>query len=121
MPVLDYICARARKMDQSLSMHFVKKVLELVHGPYSRKFVEGMEQMVQEIIEVIKKTDTEPVVRAWIDEVLAQPIDIEMHTPPPPPPPSVPHHPHHQHHSSTSSSASESNTTPMSTASDMML
>lgn len=66
MPVLDYIQVRARKMDQSLSMHFVKKVLEMVRGPYSKKFIEGMSQMIEEIVEVIKKTDTEPVVRAWL-------------------------------------------------------
>lgn len=66
MPVLDYIQVRARKMDQSLSMHFVKKVLEMVRGPYSKKFIEGMSQMIEEIVEVIKKTDTEAVVRAWL-------------------------------------------------------
>ncbi|KAG0325681.1 Negative elongation factor C/D, partial [Podila humilis] len=66
MPVLDYIQVRARKMDQSLSMHFVKKVLEMVRGPYSKKFIEGMSQMIEEIVEVIKKTDTEPIVRAWL-------------------------------------------------------
>ncbi|KAF9357745.1 Negative elongation factor C/D [Mortierella sp. AD094] len=82
MPVLDYIQVRARKMDQSLSMHFVKKVLEMVRGPYSRKFIEGMGQMTQEIVEVIKKTDAEPIVRAWIDEVVAQPSDLEIQTPP---------------------------------------
>ncbi|KAF9090177.1 Negative elongation factor C/D [Mortierella sp. AD031] len=82
MPVLDYIRARARKMDQSLSMHFVKRVLEMVCGPYSKKFIEGMGQMIQEIVEVIKKTDTEPIVRAWIDEVVLQPVDVEMQTPP---------------------------------------
>lgn len=65
-PVLDYIQARARKMDQSLSMHFVKRVLEMVSGPYSKKFIEGMGQMIQEIAEVIKKSDAEPIVRAWI-------------------------------------------------------
>ncbi|KAG0368208.1 TH1 protein [Gamsiella multidivaricata] len=81
MPVLDYIQARARKMDQSLSMHFVKKVLEMVRGPYSKKFIEGMGQMIQEIVEVIKKTDTEPIVRAWIDEVVSQPSE-ETQTPP---------------------------------------
>ncbi|KAG0023249.1 Negative elongation factor C/D [Entomortierella chlamydospora] len=82
MPVLDYIQLRARKMDQSLSMHFVKKVLEMVRGPYSRKFIEGMGQMTQEIVEVIKKTDAEPIVRAWIDEVVAQSSDLEIQTPP---------------------------------------
>ncbi|KAF9332841.1 Negative elongation factor C/D [Podila minutissima] len=82
MPVLDYIQVRARKMDQSLSMHFVKKVLEMVRGPYSKKFIEGMSQMIEEIVEVIKKTDTEPVVRAWLDEVASQPDDFEMATPP---------------------------------------
>lgn len=70
MPVLDYIRVRARKMDQSLSMHFVKRVLEMVSGPYSKKFIEGMGQMIQEIVEVIKKTDTEPIVRAWIGKLL---------------------------------------------------
>ncbi|KAG0362128.1 Negative elongation factor C/D [Podila minutissima] len=82
MPVLDYIQVRARKMDQSLSMHFVKKVLEMVRGPYSKKFIEGMSQMIEEIVEVIKKTDTEPVVRSWLDEVASQPDDFEMATPP---------------------------------------
>ncbi|KAF9115158.1 Negative elongation factor C/D [Mortierella sp. AM989] len=82
MPVLDYIQLRARKMDQSLSMHFVKRVLEMVRGPYSRKFIEGMGHMTQEIVEVIKKTDAEPIVRAWIDEVVAQPSDTEMQAPP---------------------------------------
>ncbi|KAI1318446.1 Negative elongation factor C/D [Mortierella claussenii] len=82
MPVLGYIQARARKMDQSLSMHFVKKVLEMVRGPYSKKFVEGMGQMTEELVEVIKKTDAEPIVRIWIDEVLAQPSDVEMQAPP---------------------------------------
>ncbi|KAF9192872.1 Negative elongation factor C/D [Haplosporangium sp. Z 767] len=83
MPVLDYIRMRASKMDQSLSMHFVKRVLELVHGPYSRKFVEGIGQMIQEIVEVIKKTDAETVVRTWIDEVMSQPIEIDIQTTPP--------------------------------------
>ena len=69
MPVLDYIRVRARKMDQSLSMHFVKRVLEMVSGPYSKKFIEGMGQMIQEIVEVIKKTDTELIVRAWIGKL----------------------------------------------------
>jgi len=69
MPVLDYICSRARKIDQSLSMHFVKKVLEMTKGPYSRKFIEGMGDMISEIVEVVKKTDTEPVVRGWIGKV----------------------------------------------------
>ncbi|KAF8949014.1 Negative elongation factor C/D [Haplosporangium gracile] len=82
MPVLDYIRVRARKMDQSLSMHFVKRVLEMVSGPYSKKFIEGMGQMIQEIVEVIKKTDTEPIVRAWIEEVVIQPVDVEMQSPP---------------------------------------
>ncbi|KAF8976621.1 hypothetical protein BGZ46_008114 [Entomortierella lignicola] len=82
MPVLDYIQIRARKIDQSLSMHFVKKVLEMVRGPYSRKFIEGMGHMTQEIVEVIKKTDTEPIVRAWIDDVVAQPSDLDTQTPP---------------------------------------
>ncbi|KAG0072993.1 Negative elongation factor C/D [Linnemannia elongata] len=82
MPVLDYIRVRARKMDQSLSMHFVKRVLEMVSGPYSKKFIEGMGQMIQEIVEVIKKTDTEPIVRAWIDEVVLQPVDVEMQSSP---------------------------------------
>ncbi|KAG0265756.1 Negative elongation factor C/D [Mortierella polycephala] len=85
MPVLDYIRMRASKMDQSLSMHFVKRVLELVHGPYSRKFVEGIGQMIQEIVEVIKKTDAETVVRTWIDEVVSQPIEIDIQTTPPAP------------------------------------
>ncbi|KAI8352358.1 TH1 protein [Mortierella sp. GBAus27b] len=80
-PVLDYIQARARKMDQSLSMHFVKRVLEMVSGPYSKKFVEGMGQMIQEISEVIKRSDVEPIVRAWIDEVVSQ-TDIDMQGPP---------------------------------------
>ncbi|KAG9069453.1 Negative elongation factor C/D [Linnemannia hyalina] len=84
MPVLDYIRVRARKMDQSLSMHFVKRVLEMVSGPYSKKFIEGMGQMIQEIVEVIKKTETEPIVRAWIEEVVLQPIDVEMQNPPTP-------------------------------------
>lgn len=70
MPVLDYIQVRARKMDQSLSMHFVKKVLEMVRGPYSKKFIEGMSQMIEEIVEVIKKTDTEAVVRAWLGKFI---------------------------------------------------
>ncbi|KAF9402925.1 hypothetical protein BGZ76_007225 [Entomortierella beljakovae] len=82
MPVLDYIQARARKIDQSLSMHFVKRVLEMVRGPYSKKFIEGMGQMTLEIVEVIKKTDAEPIVRTWIDEVVSQPSDVEMQTPP---------------------------------------
>lgn len=47
-------------------MHFVKKVLEMTKGPYSRKFIEGMGDMISEIVEVVKKTDTEPVVRGWI-------------------------------------------------------
>ncbi|KAG0330133.1 Negative elongation factor C/D [Dissophora globulifera] len=89
MPVLDYIRVRARKMDQSLSMHFVKKVLEMVRGPYSKKFIEGMGQMIEEIVEVIKKTDTELVVRAWIDEVVLQSGDSETHTPPASLPPST--------------------------------
>ncbi|KAF8930566.1 Negative elongation factor C/D [Dissophora ornata] len=83
MPALDYIRVRARKMDQSLSMHFVKKVLEMVRGPYSKKFIEGMGQMIEEIVEVIKKTDTEPVVRAWIDEVVSQPNEGDMIQTPP--------------------------------------
>ncbi|KAF9915769.1 Negative elongation factor C/D [Lobosporangium transversale] len=69
MPVLDYIQVHARKMDQSLSMHFVKRVLEMVRGPYSKKFIEGMILMIQEIVEVIRKTDVEPIVRAWIGNI----------------------------------------------------
>ncbi|KAF9426496.1 Negative elongation factor C/D [Podila epigama] len=82
LPVLDYIRVRARKMDQSLSMHFVKKVLEMVRGPYSKKFIEGMGQMIEEIVDVIKKTDTEPIVRTWLGEVVAQSDDVDMSTPP---------------------------------------
>ncbi|KAG0043678.1 Negative elongation factor C/D [Gryganskiella cystojenkinii] len=78
MPVLDYIVGRARKIDQSLSMHFVKKVLEMTKGPYSRKFIEGMGDMISEIVEVVKKTDAETVVKDWIDEVVTQPLDVEM-------------------------------------------
>ncbi|KAG0208291.1 Negative elongation factor C/D [Mortierella sp. GBA30] len=83
MPVLDYVRVRARRMDQSLALHFVKRVLEMIEGPYSNKFVEGMGQMIQAIIEVIKKSDAEPVVRTWIDEVVSQPVDVEAHNTPP--------------------------------------
>ncbi|KAF9951974.1 Negative elongation factor C/D [Mortierella alpina] len=83
MPALDYVRVRVRKMDQSLGLHFVKRVLEMVEGPYSNKFVEAMGQMIQEIIEVIKKSDAELAVRAWIDEVFSQPVDIEAHNTPP--------------------------------------
>ncbi|KAG9321281.1 hypothetical protein KVV02_000527 [Mortierella alpina] len=83
MPALDYVRVRVRKMDQSLGLHFVKRVLEMVEGPYSNKFIEAMGQMIQEIIEVIKKSDAEPAVRAWIDEVFSQPVDVEAHNTPP--------------------------------------
>ncbi|KAG0268670.1 Negative elongation factor C/D [Actinomortierella ambigua] len=82
-PAVDYIRTRARKMDQSLAMHFVKRVLEMAQAPYSSKLVEGMAQIIQEIVDAVKKTDLEPLVRAWVDEVATQPITIDIDSPEP--------------------------------------
>ncbi|KAF9977166.1 Negative elongation factor C/D [Actinomortierella ambigua] len=82
-PAVDYIRTRAHKMDQSLAMHFVKRVLEMAQAPYSPKLVEGMAQIIQEIVDAVKKTDLEPLVRAWVDEVAIQPITIDIESPEP--------------------------------------
>ncbi|KAG0225082.1 Negative elongation factor C/D [Actinomortierella wolfii] len=82
-PAMDYIRTRARKMDQSLVMHFVKRVLEMAQAPYSPKLVDGMAQIIQEIVDAVKKTDLEPLVRAWVDEVAVQPIMIDIDSPEP--------------------------------------
>ncbi|KAG0238649.1 Negative elongation factor C/D [Actinomortierella wolfii] len=79
-PAVDYIRTRARKMDQSLVMHFVKRVLEMAQAPYSPKLVDGMAQIIQEIVDAVKKTDLEPLVRAW---VAVQPIMIDIDSPEP--------------------------------------
>lgn len=51
IPVLKYFSGVGRELDDSLIVHFVKKVLMMAQAPYSAVFVEHLVAIVEPLIE----------------------------------------------------------------------
>ncbi|KAI8083817.1 TH1 protein [Thamnidium elegans] len=71
LPVLKYFSGVGRELDDSLIVHFVKKVLRMASAPYTVTFVEHMVHIVEPLIEnltLIK--DVQQLVVDFLEEAL---------------------------------------------------
>ncbi|KAI8882067.1 hypothetical protein K501DRAFT_102696 [Backusella circina FSU 941] len=70
-PILKFFGGMGRDLDDSLIVHFVKKILRMAQAPYSTTFVQHMVSIVEPIIENLKLIkDVEQLVITFLEEAI---------------------------------------------------
>ncbi|KAK9722916.1 hypothetical protein K7432_002304 [Basidiobolus ranarum] len=66
-PVMSYVEDAAEKMDESLLIHFVREVLEMIEPPFSAPFVVSCYRLIDYIEETLRKNGLESLMTDFID------------------------------------------------------